>query len=82
MHDRVKQKLGLVTSTQDIGNRSEVIIVGADRSSGWLAKNFRRTSMNNLLEENSSTTCLYMSVCRYVGKDYHEICLSIQLREP
>ena len=36
MHDRVKRKLGLVTSTQDIGNRSEVtevIIVGADRSS-------------------------------------------------
>ena len=48
-HDRVKRKLGLVTSTQDIGNRSEVVIKGADRRSGWLAKNFRRISMNNLL---------------------------------
>ena len=59
----MKRKLGLVTSTQDIGNHSEVIIVGADRSSGWLAKNFRRTSMNNLLWR---TQVLHVYICLYV----------------
>ena len=28
--DRVKQKLGLVTSNQDIGNRSQEEIIGVD----------------------------------------------------
>ena len=32
-------------------NRSEVVIIGEDRRSGWLAKNFRRISMTNLLGE-------------------------------
>ena len=37
---------GTRTSTQDIGSRSEVVIIGADRLSGRLAKNFRRISIS------------------------------------